>query len=134
MISTLGLNPVATLIYAVLAEVPGAAQVNLQLAEHLLFCKQYSKICPSAFSILSPQAQGGGGEGQTCTKTLLGQVRMCVENFIKIGAGVWISISPPHTNRQTDKHLYTHFYIYRRIRYIDCYQKDEKYLCQFLRF
>jgi len=37
---------------------------------------------------------------------------MCVQNFITISAGVWISISPPPTNRQTDKHLYVHFYIY----------------------
>jgi len=60
-------------------------------------------MCPSAFSVLGPQAQGGGGMGQTCSKTLLGQVRMSAQNFIKISAGVWISISPPHTNRQTDK-------------------------------
>jgi len=29
-----------------LAEVPGAARVNLQPAEHLLFCEQFSKMCP----------------------------------------------------------------------------------------
>jgi len=39
-----------------LAEVPGAAQVNLQPAEHFFLCKQFSKMCPSAFSILCPQA------------------------------------------------------------------------------
>jgi len=26
---------------------------------------------------------------------------MCVQNFIEIPAGVWISIGPPRTNRQT---------------------------------
>jgi len=36
------------------------------------------------------------------TKTFLGQVGMCVQNFIKISAEVLISISPPHTNRQTN--------------------------------
>jgi len=78
-----------------------------------LICNLLSilKMCPSAFGILSPQAQGGVGRGQT----FLGQVGMCVENFIQIGAGVWIFISPPHTNRQTHKYLYAHFYIYRLI-------------------
>jgi len=44
---------------------------------------------------------------------------MCVENFIKTGAGVWISISPPHTNRQTDRqtNICTPIYIYREIIY-----------------
>jgi len=31
-----------------LAEVPGTARVNLQPAEPLLFCKQFSKMCSSA--------------------------------------------------------------------------------------
>jgi len=34
-----------------LAGVPGAAWINLQPADHLLFCKQFSKMCPSAFSV-----------------------------------------------------------------------------------
>jgi len=34
-----------------------------------------------------PKAQGGGAEGQTCTKTFLGQVGMWVQNFIRISAG-----------------------------------------------
>jgi len=58
-------------------------------------------MCPSAFRI--PGLPGPGGWDQTCTKTFLGQVGMWVENFIKISAGVWISISPAHTNRQTDR-------------------------------
>jgi len=81
-----------------LAEVPGAAWVNLQPAEYLLFCFQKCFL------------QGGG---QTCAKTFLGLVEMSLQNFIRIGAWVWISISPPHTNRQTGKHLYAHLYIYR---------------------
>jgi len=42
-------------------------------------------MCPSAYRASSPasQAGGGGGEGQTGTKTFLGQVGMCVQNFIK---------------------------------------------------
>jgi len=39
-------------------EVFGAARVNLQAAEHLLFYRECSKMSPSAFSILGPQAQG----------------------------------------------------------------------------
>jgi len=69
-------------------------------------------MCPSAFSILGPLGPGGGGGGggQIRTKTFLGEVGMCVENFIKIGAGVLIIVSPPHTNRQTNKHLYAHLF------------------------
>jgi len=74
-----------------LAEVPGAARVNMQPAEHLY---------PSGFRVSGPPGPGvGEGVGQTCIKTFLGQVGMCMQNFIKISAGVWISISPPHTNR-----------------------------------
>jgi len=68
---------------------------------------------PSAFRVSSPQAHGEGGGGQTCTKAFLGQVGMCMQNFILIGAGVWISISPLHTNIQTNKDLYAHLYIER---------------------
>jgi len=59
-------------------------------------------MCPSAFRVSSPPGPGWRGRGQTYTKTFLGQVGMCVEYFIKIGARVWISISPPHTDRQTN--------------------------------
>jgi len=49
-------------------------------------------MCPSAFRVSkTPGPEGGGGGeggGQTCTKTFLGQVGMCVQNFIKIGARV----------------------------------------------
>jgi len=72
-------------------------------------------MSPSAYRVSSPPGPGeGGGGGQTTTKTFLGQVGICLPNFIKIGAGGWISISPPRTNRQTNKHLYAHFYIFRR--------------------
>jgi len=46
-------------------------------------------MCPSAFSILGPPGPGEEEGVQTCTKTFLGQVGICVQNFIKIGAGVW---------------------------------------------
>jgi len=55
-----------------------------------LFYKEFPKMSSSAFSILGPPGPGGGG--QTFAKTLLGQVGMCAQNFIMIGAGVWISI------------------------------------------
>jgi len=41
-------------------------------------------------------------KGQTCTKTFHRQVGICMQNFSKIGTGVWISFCPPHTNRQTN--------------------------------
>jgi len=50
-------------IYRRLAEVPGAARVYLPPAKHLLICKQFSKMCPSAFSVLSlpdPECEGVG--------------------------------------------------------------------------
>jgi len=45
-------------------------------------------MCPSAFKVSGPPGPGGGqGGGQTGTKTFLGQVGMCVQNFIKISEG-----------------------------------------------
>jgi len=61
----------------------------MQPAEHL---------CPSGFRVSGPPRPRGGRGGQTCIKTFPGQVGMCVQNFIKIGAGVWISISPPRVS------------------------------------
>jgi len=48
-----------TNLFSTLAEVPGAARVNLQAAEHLLFYKEFSKMSPSAFSILGPARPRG---------------------------------------------------------------------------
>jgi len=42
-----------------LAEEPGAAWVNLQTAEHFLFCKQFSKMYPSAFRVSGLPGTGG---------------------------------------------------------------------------
>jgi len=99
-----------------------------------LICNLLSilKMCPSAFRVSSPPGPGWRGLGQTCTKTFLGQVGMCVQNFIKIGAGVWISISPPHTNTQTNICMPIFIYIEDR-RYIDLYHLTFIYttiLCQ----
>jgi len=49
------------IIITLLAEVPGAARVNLQPVEHLLFCNQFTNMCPSAFSILGPPGPRGRG-------------------------------------------------------------------------
>jgi len=54
----------------------------------------------SAFRVSGPPGPGG----RNCTKTFLGQMGMRLQNFIKICARVWISISPPRTNRQRNKH------------------------------
>jgi len=40
----------------ILVEVPGSAWVDLQPAEHPFLCRQFSKMFPSAFSVLGPQA------------------------------------------------------------------------------
>jgi len=83
-------------------------------------------MCPSAFRVSSPPGPGGeGGGDQTWTKTFLGQVGMCVQNFIKIGAGIWISISPPHTNRRTNKQTSV-----RPFSYIDRYRFRPHYGCR----
>jgi len=43
-------------------------------------------MCPSAFSVLGSPGLGGGdrGFGQTYTETFLGQMGICVQNFIQI--------------------------------------------------
>jgi len=54
----------------ILAEVPGAARVNLQPAEHL-------KNASFSFRVSGPPGSDrGGGRGQTCTKTFLRQIGM----------------------------------------------------------
>jgi len=70
-------------------------------------------MCPSALSVLGLQAQGEGGSNlhQNIPWTG-GDVHA---NFIKIGAGVRISISTPHTNRQIDN-ICTPIFIYRERR------------------
>jgi len=42
----------------ILAEVPGAAWVNLRPAEHLLYCKQFSKICLKLQEFQAPRPRG----------------------------------------------------------------------------
>jgi len=75
-----------------LAEVPGTAWTNLQPEKHLLFCKQFQRCVLQLIGFQAPPRLKGGG-GQSCIKTFLGQVEMCLQNFIRIGAWVWISIS-----------------------------------------
>jgi len=48
--------------YVNLAKVPGADWVNLQPAEHLLFCQQFSKMFPSTFSVLGLPGRRRGGQ------------------------------------------------------------------------
>jgi len=96
-------NVDAQVSFLQLAEGPGTARVNMQPAEHLYL---------SGFRVSGPQVQGSEGEGQTCIKTFLGQVGMNVQNFVKVDAGVWIFISPPHTNRQTNKQTSVRPFLY----------------------
>jgi len=78
-----------------------------------LICNLLSilKMCPSAFRVSSPLGPGEQGRGSNLHQNLPWTGGL--QNFIKIAAGVWISITPPHTNRRTNKHLYVHLYIYR---------------------
>jgi len=72
-------------------------------------------MCPSAYRVTGPQAQlGRGGGVEPAPKPSLDRWGMCVQNFIKIGAGVCISISPPNTNRLIDRqtNICTSIYIY----------------------
>jgi len=69
-------------------------------------------MCPSAFSILiSPRLRGGGGGGQTCTKTFLGHVEMCLQNSLGSvhGFGFPLALQIP-TDRQTN--ICTPIFIY----------------------
>jgi len=54
-----------------IAEVPGAARVYLQPAEHHLFFKQFSKKCPSVFRVSGPQRpRWGRGQGSNLHQNL----------------------------------------------------------------
>jgi len=65
-------------------------------------------MSPLAFRFSGPQGKGGErarvktGPKPSFLPCTWG---MCGQNFIKIGAGVWISIIPPHANRQRNIHL-----------------------------
>jgi len=137
----------------------------LQSAEHLLFCKQFSIMCPSASRVSGPRSplrtRGMRGRGSNLCQNLpwtgggvnsiqfksfiwahyhqsiqnvtlqeswcvcvCERERVCVQNFIKIRAGVWISIRPPHANRQTDKQTSVRPFLYLYIRYKIRYKID----------
>jgi len=102
--------------YVTLSEVPGAAWDNLQPAYHLLFCKQCSKMCPSAFRVSGPQAEGGGGGDQNCTKSLLGEVGMCVQNFIKISVGFGFPLAL-HIPTDKETYIFTPIYVHIEDRF-----------------
>jgi len=95
---------------------PALPGLICNLLNILFFGISFQKCFLQLLGFQASQAQGVGGRGQTCTKTFLGQVEMCVENFIKIGEGVWISNSPPNTNRQTDKPT-NHFFQYFNVKW-----------------
>jgi len=81
-----------------LAEVPGADKVNLQPAEYLLFCEQFSKMCSSAFRVSG--SDGGGGRGQTCTKTLFGTGRDVWKRLVQVFGFPLALHIPTGTDRQ----------------------------------
>jgi len=53
-----------------------------------LICNLRNIFVLQVLEFQAPRPMGEKGGGQTCIKTFLGHVGMCVQNFIKIGAGV----------------------------------------------
>jgi len=103
-------NTVYENLFFQLAEVPGAAWINLQPAEHLLFCKQFSKLCPSALSVLGPP--GPGGRVNPAPKPFMGR-RGCeckISSRSVQGFGFPLTLHTP-TDRETNNHLNAHFYM-----------------------
>jgi len=101
--------------YLRLAELPWAARVNLQPAEHLLFCKQFSKTCPSAYRVQAPQAQSEEGAGaKPAPKPSLDSWGCACKISLRSvqGFGFLFALHIP-TDRQTNKCLYAHLYMYR---------------------
>jgi len=97
-------------LYNKLAEVPDAARVNLQPAEHL------KNVSLSAFKVSSPPGPGGEGAGLNLDQNLPWTGGDARGKFHQIGAGVWISISPPHTNRLTNKQTSVRPFLYMQIK------------------
>jgi len=89
-----------------LAEVPGAARVNLQPAGQLLFCKQFS-----AFSFLGPPGPGGRGQESNQHQNLPwtgGDMRAKFhhDRCRKFPLAIHIP-----TDRQTDKQTSVHLFL-----------------------
>jgi len=94
------------------AEVPGAAWVNMQPAEHL---------CPSGFGFQAPQAQGweGGGVKPALKLSFARWECECKISSRSVqGFGIPLPLHIP-TDGQTDKHLCAHFYIYRYCQFLN---------------
>jgi len=94
----------------VLAELPGATWVNLQPAEHLLFGKQFSKICPSAYSVLGHQVQGVRGRGSNLHQNVPwtgGDMHAKFHEDLCRG----LDFHYRSAYQQTNRHLYAHLYI-----------------------
>jgi len=85
---------------------PGsAARVHLQPAEHILFYKEFSKMSPSAFSILGPpQAQGGIKPGPKPSLDRRGCVCKISSRLVQ-GFGFPLTLHKP-TDKQTSVHPY----------------------------
>jgi len=54
------------------------------LLDIFCFVNSLKNVLFRAYRVSGPQPQGGG-RGQTCAKTSLGQVEMCLQNFIRNG-------------------------------------------------
>jgi len=93
-------------------EVPGSAWANLQPAEHILFCKYFSKTLSFSFkSFRLPGPGGSGGRSQNCTKTFLRQVGMCMQILSRSIQGFGFPLALA-TYQQTSKHSSLRPFIY----------------------
>jgi len=87
---------------------PALSELICNLLNIFYFVNSFQKCVLQLLGFQAPEAQGVRGHRSNLDQNL----HFFVQNFIEISAGVWISISPPHTNRQTNKHLFAHLYIY----------------------
>jgi len=102
-----------------LAEVPGAARVNLKPAEHLLLCKHF-------FGFQAPQAQMWEGWGSNLHQNLPwtgGGMRAKFHQDLCRG----LDFCLPSTYQQTNRDLYAHLYI-ERLHAQGCLEKIISYL------
>jgi len=88
--------------------------LSLQPAKHILFYKDFSKMSPSAFSILGPPGPGGAGAGvKPVPKHSLdrwGSVCKISSRSVQ-GFGIPLALHIP-TNRQTDRQTSVRPFLY----------------------
>jgi len=77
-------------------------RVMIQNYQKYLYCNLLNIFCfinifQKCFLQLLGYTQPQGS--QNCSNTVIGQVGLCMQNFIKSRVRLWISMNPPQTNR-----------------------------------